>query len=345
MQQNFTPNLGQNVIQKPLIRNSLLIAGLAGILFAGILGTNSPHIYSISGHVFADTDGNNLFERGESPLADIKILIYQDADANNLLSPPDILVDSVFTDKDGKYIWETTVGDDYILSLESSSLPPSYHRTRTKEMVVPFISDFQGLQVEDNDIGISDSRVFQVQWKDVSAEKEGEDINIYWTTTRETNSEYFVVERSADGGEFSQIGVINAKGTNGEEAYYAFTDRNATQGQGGNIQYRIKFFDNKGTFEYSQIVEVTSGNRARISARIFPNPVSDKAIITYNLNTESPSKLRIVNSAGQVILSRELPGNNSEGEIPIDVSGWEKGIYYAQIYDAIDRSLVRFDVR
>jgi len=46
-----------------------------------------------------------------------------------------------------------------------------------------------------------------------------------WETATETNSDYFVIERSFNANQFSEIGRVNAAGTSYENQSYGFTDQ------------------------------------------------------------------------------------------------------------------------
>ncbi len=74
-----------------------------------------------------------------------------------------------------------------------------------------------------------------------------------WTTSTENNSQMFVVEKSIDGIEYENIGVVNAAGSSDEESGYRFMDINATKEK---AFYRLRQMDTDGTGSFSQTVMI-----------------------------------------------------------------------------------------
>lgn len=74
-----------------------------------------------------------------------------------------------------------------------------------------------------------------------------------WSTAVETNSQMFMVERSTDGLEYENIGVIDAAGRSLDEKGYRFLDINATTTK---AFYRLRQIDVDGSGSLSQSVLV-----------------------------------------------------------------------------------------
>lgn len=100
-------------------------------------------------------------------------------------------------------------------------------------------------------------------------------VKLNWSTSNEINSRDFVIERSADGRNFSTLGNVPANNSTLVNNY-SFTDASPLSGIN---YYRLKMFDRDGTFKYSFIIAVN--NRQQQSLSIFPNPVSDHPYITH----------------------------------------------------------------
>ncbi len=88
-----------------------------------------------------------------------------------------------------------------------------------------------------------------------TAESDGENIALKWTTTNETNLNYFLVERKAVGGSFGVVSQpIQAKGDNSS---YEFTDENAFKANDVLFIYRLKIVDKDNHSSYSGEVSVS----------------------------------------------------------------------------------------
>ena len=51
-----------------------------------------------------------------------------------------------------------------------------------------------------------------------------ENTNLSWSTATETNNDYFVIEKSSNGIDFSIIGKVDGNGTTNETSNYSYTD-------------------------------------------------------------------------------------------------------------------------
>ncbi|MCZ2397394.1 MAG: hypothetical protein LC100_12730 [Chitinophagales bacterium] len=147
----------------------------------------------------------------------------------------------------------------------------------------------------------------------VGAAKEGSEVRVKWDVANEINLQKYVVMRSADGNKFTDIVSVNAEG----KTSYNALDRQPVSGYN---YYRIRSVDKDGTEAYSSIVKVLIGSaEAKIS--VFPNPIVN-GVVNLKLENMATGKYqaRLLNPAGQVILTREInhPGGYSTERIPWD---------------------------
>ena len=77
-----------------------------------------------------------------------------------------------------------------------------------------------------------------------------------WITTEEINNNYFEVERSFNGNEFTQIGYALDGFENGTKKEYAFKDYSNLLKNKQIVYYRLKQIDNDNKFSYSENVVV-----------------------------------------------------------------------------------------
>lgn len=113
---------------------------------------------------------------------------------------------------------------------------------------------------------------------DVKAD-EGE-VDLTWTTTSENNFREFVIQRSADGFSFEDIGTVAGKGFDiyNIETSYSFTDVMPLRGVN---YYRLKAVDLDDSFEFFQVkkADVQVGR----TIHVYPNPSSGEQV-SFHLN-------------------------------------------------------------
>ncbi|WP_304068183.1 hypothetical protein [Pedobacter glucosidilyticus] len=81
--------------------------------------------------------------------------------------------------------------------------------------------------------------------------KETNSIKLIWTTSSESNSDYFEILKSVDGSKFNVVGLVKAAGNSNQILTYSFNDINPVK---GNNYYQLKMVDFDRAFEKSIIV-------------------------------------------------------------------------------------------
>lgn len=131
---------------------------------------------------------------------------------------------------------------------------------------------------------------------------ENENVQLDWQTAQEINNDYFVVEHSANGINFSKITKIKSKGNTSIGHAYNYSPKNAVQGIN---YYRLKQVDVDGSFTYSDIVQIKNNTK---TISIVANPVTNE-IVLKNANIDGKSTYKIINTAGIVVAINILKSN------------------------------------
>jgi len=125
-----------------------------------------------------------------------------------------------------------------------------------------------------------------------------------WTTASETSSDYFEVERSADGQEFTKIGQLAAAGTTTATHGYQFTDAAAA----ATSYYRLRQVDFDGTASYSPVVTLAASAHALSTTK----PVAYPTVFTNELNVTLPgadtqaATVALLTTDGRPVYSRSV---------------------------------------
>ncbi|SDD55170.1 Por secretion system C-terminal sorting domain-containing protein [Dyadobacter soli] len=158
-----------------------------------------------------------------------------------------------------------------------------------------------------------------------TASKEGDVVQLVWTTSEESNSEYFEIQRSADGKDWKPLSRVNSAGESSQIRHYDYTDANPQPGQ--NL-YRLKMVDKDAdgrpnSFAFSGIRSVSF--EQVFSAVLSPNPTSDVLKIT-TANWQLVKAVKIYDAAGKLVYNS---GNKPEKQI--NVRGLVSGMHVVMI--------------
>ncbi len=174
--------------------------------------------------------------------------------------------------------------------------------------------------------------------------RDGNKIELKWSTASETNNKGFRVERyiSLDScgcgkhSEWKSIAFIPGFGTTTEPKSYSFTDdlslrENLTT---GIYKYRLKQIDFDGTFNYSKEVEVgvnLTPDKFTLEQN-YPNPFNPMTKIKFGIPEAADVSLNIYNSLGQKIT--ELVNSKLEAgsyEYQWNAKDFASGIYIYEL--------------
>jgi len=148
-----------------------------------------------------------------------------------------------------------------------------------------------------------------------------------WQTTDETGTSRFVVQRSRDGRDFQDIGIVAAAdlaGING----YSFTD--AKPFAGDNF-YRLQMVDRDGKFSYSPVVAVKSGlSAAGITA--WPNPARDMVSLQFG-SAGAAYSILMYDGAGRCVDRTAGTAIAGVNRVDISLGRFASGIYTLVILD------------
>jgi hypothetical protein len=160
-----------------------------------------------------------------------------------------------------------------------------------------------------------------------NAIKQGSIAKITWTTSQEINAKEFIVERSVNGINWQAIAIAPAAGNSNSTTNYSISD--ASPAKGINF-YRLKSVDIDNKFVHSPVRRVNFGNKYTYS--IYPNPATDILQLTVDNAAGFNANVQIVNSQGQVMISRQINSNNQPAQI--NISFLSSGIYILKIITA-----------
>lgn len=156
-------------------------------------------------------------------------------------------------------------------------------------------------------------------------------VDLKWTTATEQNASHFIVQRSTDGTNFSDAGVVFAVGNSSQKVNYTFSD-DITNVQSSVIYYRLCSVDNDGKFDYSEVrvIRISKQTDNTVSIITYPNPVSSDLRITIPATWQNKKvSFEVFNAAGQ--LSKKSENGSSSQTETINVSELSRGMYVIRV--------------
>ena len=161
---------------------------------------------------------------------------------------------------------------------------------------------------------------------------EQKQVNVSWSTASEVNVGKYGVEKSADGRNFTTIGIVAAKGDYSLQSNYNFMDVSPFD---GTNYYRLKIMDKDGRYKYGPIAIVgfhVSGNLF-----VYPNPARGNLMLAHPKATTG-SIIDVLTTDGKKV--KRFPILAGTQQTYLDVANINAGKYILRFQNGEEKAMV-----
>lgn len=142
------------------------------------------------------------------------------------------------------------------------------------------------------------------------------DVKLFWETANEVNNDGFEIQHSKDGLRWKPIGFVAGHGSSEESHRYEFEHQQVVY---NNNYYRLKQIDFEGTFDYSEVINISTNEEATV--RIYPNPAQD----FIQVKGIEKAIVSLLDQGGCIVAQQEIVGQD------IDIAKLPSGVYFVTI--------------
>ncbi len=172
------------------------------------------------------------------------------------------------------------------------------------------------------------ANVLPLRLRSFTGLKMADNIQLDWTTDRETNTSHFDIEKSNDGLKYNTIGKVAANNTGGTHDYrFVDSHMNALN------YYRLKMADKDGTFVYSSVVLIRAVGVTQTTG-LYPNPASSKVIVVHPA-TATGAQIMITDQLGRQLKAQSTMAGVTQTQLQVD--RLPPGLYFITIQSGTDR--------
>ncbi len=222
----------------------------------------------------------------------------------------------------------TVSGSDY--RLITSASPWAYATTLSGptidavENTVSFTVSVDEINQRDFTLatGNSSASPLPVELLRFDARAAGQRVELTWETASEKNNDYFLVERSGSGWNWSELQRVEGVGNSSEQVSYRTHDDDPLSGRS---YYRLRQVDEDGSFSFSPVRAVELSAFGFSAIQVFPNPTRD--ILHVYGDQETLSNLLLFNLQGLNVSDKISFRSISDQQLDVDVGQLPSGIY------------------
>lgn len=167
--------------------------------------------------------------------------------------------------------------------------------------------------------------------KNFNVQLNGNEVDVYWETESELNSDRFEIERSENGDHFVTIGSTPAKGNSAQTQFYHYPDFHPLK---GISYYRLKAVDLNGSKRYSPTMSVKSALR---EIQVIPNPNNGNFQVA---GLQGSTTLSLTDMQGKVVFETICSEENA-----VFKTEPKAGIYILYIRNEKESQSIRIVVR
>ena len=167
-----------------------------------------------------------------------------------------------------------------------------------------------------------------------NAELKGEEVLCSWETASEKNNDHFEVERSLNGSEYIQIGIVRGygAGTTTQKREYSLIDPEHCE----EVRYyRLKQVDIDGKFTYSDPVAINC-SISKDEIKVYPNPGKNTVFSSFYEYKNGIITIQWLDLLGKVVREDSHDVLKGFNTIKTDISNLPNGVYYIRIKNDLD---------
>jgi Concanavalin A-like lectin/glucanases superfamily len=182
------------------------------------------------------------------------------------------------------------------------------------------------------EILVLSQRALPIKLTSFTATTQSSNVLLKWQTASESNTLQYLVQRSTNGTQFTNIGTVHAKGSSAVTSNYTYTDGNVVASISSSvIYYRLQSVDIDGKTQYSPIVSVAITNKTD-GIVLLQNPVKNNVALQITSTTLQQANIIITNSMGQIVCTTHYMLSLGSTSLSVPALQLSKGIYYVTVH-------------
>ncbi|MBO7134269.1 MAG: T9SS type A sorting domain-containing protein, partial [Bacteroidales bacterium] len=185
--------------------------------------------------------------------------------------------------------------------------------------------------------------VLPIELLSFTATCNGNYAELAWSTASERNNDYFVIERSDDAIEFTEVGRVAGAGNSIEQLDYTYNDYGI---HGGDNYYRLVQVDYDGTRTASEIIVANciEPEVAEPDVQAYPNPFNDELTVVLDNFGNRAATIEVYDMLGKLIYTNKIAAPQNSYETILNLSNLPPAAYTVRVSTTdfvINRNVVK----
>lgn len=179
---------------------------------------------------------------------------------------------------------------------------------------------------------VSSENPLPIQLLKFTAFYNGNDVDLNWETASEINNDFFTVERSVDGTQFSEIGRVDGAGNSDHFIPYHSKDRTPFMGQS---YYRLKQTDFNGNYTYSNLAPILIQEEAFNVVNVYNQTAQNVLEITLSCLVNCMVTVDLYDMTGKKVVALKSIDLSNVSKVLLPIENLSNGIYMLNVSNGI----------
>ena len=177
------------------------------------------------------------------------------------------------------------------------------------------------------------SVVLPVNFKGFYAIKQGDNAKLSWDVSGDEKNNYFQIQRSTDGRNFSNIQKVEALKNGRSDNSYETMDLNLSKLGSKEVYYQIAQFDQDGTKNMSPVRKLSVDGLGK-AVVAYPNPTPANAKLVVDAPEAGKGQIILRDNLGRQVQNINAQFNKGINQFELQMSGLSNGDYKVTVQGA-----------
>jgi hypothetical protein len=177
--------------------------------------------------------------------------------------------------------------------------------------------------------GVSGAAPAPLELTSFTGKNNGAVNTLAWETATEKNVQWHIVERSANGSKWTEVGRKAALNDARNAMKYEMEDKTPL----ARTYYRLRSVDFEGAENISRTVVVTRTSDLFSINTAYPSPTSDRVVVQFNSVHEADVIIRVSDLMGRIVFTQNWAAADGINDAPVSLQTLQAGVYMITVAD------------
>lgn len=162
-------------------------------------------------------------------------------------------------------------------------------------------------------------------------------VQLKWFVAENETGNYFEVERSSDGKNFSTVAVVSTTQKQGNETYMYNEAAQASN------YYRLRIVNKDKSTSYSKVLLIKGQTTTANTVILYQNPIQETLTFSFTSATNANNEIAVYNLVGAKVYAEKIIAQKGTNSVSIKLNSYmTAGTYILEVKNSTERNVAKF---